>query len=53
MPDSKLTKRIKKAELALKRAESRKADPETIWEHKNLLEELYLQRTINKELHGG
>lgn len=51
MPDSKINKRIKNAELALKRAEQRKLDPETIEEHRRLLEKLHTQKSINKESH--
>ena len=52
MPDSKINKRIKNAELALKRAEQRRLDSETIAEHKAVLEDLYAQKLINKDRHG-
>lgn len=52
MPDSKINKRIKNAELALKRAEGRKGNPEDIAEHKAVLEDLYAQKLINKDRHG-
>lgn len=51
MPDSKINKRIKNAELALKRAEQRKGNPEDIAEHKALLQKLYAQKSINKTEH--
>ena len=51
MPDSKINKRIKNAELALKRAEGRGADEQTIYEHRALLQELYAQKGINKAGH--
>ena len=51
MPDSKINKRIKNAELALKRAEQRRLDSETIAEHKALLQKLYAQKSINKAGH--
>lgn len=53
MPDSKINKRIKNAELALKRAEGRKGNPEDIAEHRRLLEKLYTQKEENRSKHRG
>lgn len=53
MPDSKLNKKIKNAELHLKRAEQRKSNPELIAEHRRLLEKLYTQKALNKAEHDG
>lgn len=53
MPDSKLNKKIKNAELHLKRAEQRKLDPSTIADRRDELQALLVQKELNKEKHNG
>lgn len=51
MPDSKLNKKIKNAELHLKRAQQRNSDPETIAEHQAVLDALRAEKETHKARH--
>lgn len=51
MPDSKLNKKIKNAELHLKRAEQRKMDASTIADRKEELDALLAKKALNKAGH--
>lgn len=53
MPDSKLNKRIKNAELHLRRAEQRKLDPFTVSERKAELDALLAKKALNKAEHDA
>lgn len=53
MPSSKLDKKIKNAELHLKRAEQRGADPFTVSERQDELDALLAEKRLNKAKHNG
>lgn len=53
MPDSKINKKIKNAELHLKRAEQRNADPETIADKREALQALLTEKEIGRWKAGG
>lgn len=53
MPSSKLDKKIKNAELHLKRAEQRKLDVSTVADRREELEALLEKKRLNREGHGA
>lgn len=53
MPSSKLDKKIKNAELHLKRAEQRGLDPFTVSERQSELDALLVEKEKNRAQHRG